>query len=142
MPKRVQNVESVGDSTPDGIQERASKLENKMHKLQTKHRPPSKMGINGEYGSGFYKDQNAPSNEFPVKTTPIDPYDTKYQMKRELIGSNKFGSTPLGHVNLEQADLDYLERKKQVAERVDYDRWLANRYPSHHKKSANYRKYY
>jgi len=135
---RGKAVESVPDATPADIPARAAALDDRTHKLKTKHRPAVRLGEDGLYGHGQGRDDNRPSNEFPVKISAVDEDDTIEEMKTDLIkagpdgrgtaGVGPNGYTPYGQAVLENRDIAYLYRKRQQAQLADYEKYIANRY--------------
>ena len=133
---RGKAIESVPDSTPSNIPGRAAALDDRHHRLKTKFRPAIKMGEAGEYGNGQHRSpDDPPSNEFPVKASAVDQDDTIEEMKQDLIklgpkgdGANVNGYTPYGQAVLENRDIAWLDRKRQQAQYLDYEKYLANRF--------------
>lgn len=132
---RGKAIEAVPDATPSNIPAKAAALDDRAHRLKTKFRPAIKMGEPGLYGNGQARDDQPPSNEFPVKASAVDEDDTIEEMKQDLIkqgprgdGAIVNGYTPYGQAVLENRDIAYLDRKRQQAQYVDYEKYLANRF--------------
>ena len=71
------------------------------------------------------------SNKFPIRPLPKDPYDTDWEMKKEL--SNAAGPdgpliSPSRPMPFTDRDMDYMKRKRADEEFAAYESWLSNRF--------------
>lgn len=78
----------------------------------------------GTYETANTATTRAP-NEFPIIPFDMDTYDQTAQIKQEVAGRNDMGNWV---VPFTSQDAKYLERKRDMVEYSDFDRWIYQKY--------------
>jgi hypothetical protein len=116
-------------------QSRANALEDKMQGLI--QQPTLQLPNESEAGK---------MANFPAKLIPKDPYDNVYAVKANQLNkdTNMYGRTPQITMELTQRDIDYIENKRKVQNKINYEAWLTTAIdlgdPTQGKSSTSYRK--
>jgi len=71
-------------------------------------------------------EQNRASNEFPIVPVPKDPYDDTANIKSQYADADKAGGNWV--VPFDQADAQYLLRKRDAQEKAQFDAWVMQKY--------------
>ena len=66
------------------------------------------------------------SNEFPIVPVPKDPYDDTANIKSQYADADKAGGNWV--VPFDQADAQYLLRKRDAQEKAQFDAWVMQKY--------------
>ena len=66
------------------------------------------------------------SNEFPIVPVPKDPYDDTANIKAQYADGDQVGKNWV--IPFEQADAQYLLRKRNAQEKAQFDAWVMQKY--------------
>jgi hypothetical protein len=113
----------VGHGSLPPIRSEANALAGEVQYMQDQWQPPSQLeSDNADVNANGQRR----SNEFPVRTAQASPYDTRMEIKRQLIGSSDTGATPYGIATITEQDYKNMEEKVAQAQRLEYETFLAN----------------
>lgn len=99
-----------------GEQAKADRLESEIQSAIQQPTVQMRKGL-GEGGGESY--------DFPTRPIPKDPYDGRFALKREMLKDNPITGGPVQlHATLDQADIDWLERKRKISNSMQFQRWM------------------
>ena len=76
--------------------------------------------------TGNAAERAAAANEFPIVPVPKDPYDDTANIKSQYADAGLAGSNWV--IPFEQADAQYLLRKRNAQEKAQFDAWVMQKY--------------
>jgi hypothetical protein len=119
MGTHVDPVE-VGRAAEPDIRESAEKLDETLQKTKKRYRGSARLDEQNLSGHANR------ANDFPVKIVKPHKRDTLIDLKTSVTDDN--GASRFGHATLSDADLEWMDDKRKQAQKVDFDRYIANYY--------------
>lgn len=123
------DASSSGHAHPDSggnAQDQQAKADRLEAAVQRSIQQP---GLQLGEGQTFGRDgvqKRAKTNDFPARLIPKDDYDKRFALKREQMteATNMYGKNPIVTLPITEKDLEYIEDKRKVSNKIQYERWL------------------